>query len=85
MLNGTFSCQFARNSLTPLRLEAVTLVRKNSPGMSTLSCSHSLLARSKMGEDNVWNQMLELFARDARSRTLQDCLQEADVCKVALS
>ena len=37
------------------------------------------------GEDNVWNQMLELFARDARSRTLQDCLQEADVCKVALS
>ena len=36
-------------------------------------------------EDNVWNQMLEVFARDSRSRTLQDCLQEADVCKVALS
>ena len=35
-------------------------------------------------EDNVWNQMLEFFARDARKPTLQDCLQEEDVCKVTL-
>ena len=36
-------------------------------------------------EHNVWNQMLELVGDGACSPTLQDCLQEEDTCKVALS
>ena len=84
VLSGTFSCQFAHNSRTRLRLEAVTLVRRSSPGMGTLPCSHSNAGSFEDEEDNVWNQMFELFARDARKPTLQDCLQEEDVCKVTL-